>query len=75
MFLRLAGKVQSNHPGLFPFWDKGNSSHNKGVNIQKKNQVRGKRSGFLPTFVFRPLTPPYVPFGIRGFLFLVCHAR
>ena len=22
------------------------------------NQVGGKRSGFLPTFIFRPLTPP-----------------
>ena len=28
---------------------------------------RRKRSSFLPTFVFRPLTPPYVPFGIRRF--------
>ena len=33
------------------------------------NRVGGKRSSFLPTFVFRPLTPPYVPFGIRRFLF------
>ena len=32
------------------------------------NRVGGKRSSFLPTFVFRPLTPPYVPFGIRRFL-------
>ena len=31
------------------------------------NRVGGKRSSFLPTFVFRPLTPPYVPFGIRRF--------
>ena len=36
------------------------------VNIT--NRVGGKRSSFLPTFVFRPLTPPYVPFGIRRFL-------
>ena len=35
------------------------------------NRVGGKRSSFLPTFVFRPLTPPYVPFGIRRFLFWV----
>ena len=35
------------------------------------NQVGGKRSSFLPTLVFRPLTPPYVPFGIRQFLFWV----
>jgi hypothetical protein len=26
------------------------------------NRVGGKRSSFLPTFVFRPLTPPYVRF-------------
>ena len=32
------------------------------------NRVGGKRSrSFPPTFVFRPLTPPYVPFGIRRF--------
>ena len=31
------------------------------------NRVGGKRSSFLPTFVFRPLTPPYMPFGIRRF--------
>ena len=35
------------------------------------NRVGGKRSSFLPTFVFRPLTPPYVPLGIRRFLFWV----
>ena len=35
---------------------------------QEFNRVGGKRSSFLPTFVFRPLTPPYVPFGIRRFL-------
>ena len=35
------------------------------------NRVGGKRSSFLPTFVFRPLTPPYVPFGIRRFLFWI----
>ena len=35
------------------------------------NRVGGKRSSFLPTFVFRPLTPPYVPFGIRRFQFWV----
>ena len=33
----------------------------------RKDRVGGKRSSFLPTFVFRPLTPPYVPFGIRRF--------
>ena len=32
------------------------------------NRVGGKRSSFLPTFVFRPLTPPYVRFRIRHFL-------
>ena len=36
-----------------------------------KNRVAGKRSSFLPTLVFRTLTPPYVTFGIRLFLFLV----
>ena len=35
--------------------------------IYQHNRVGGKRSSFLPTFVFRPLTPPYVPFGIRRF--------
>ena len=35
-----------------------------------KNRVGGKRSGFLPTFVFRPLTPPYVRFRIRRFFIL-----
>ena len=34
------------------------------------NRVGGKRSGFLPTFVFRPLTPPYVRFRIRRFFIL-----
>ena len=38
---------------------------------RKQNRVGGKRSSFLPTFVFRPLTPPYVPFGIRRFLFWI----
>ena len=37
--------------------------------INTVNRAGGKRSSFLPTFVFRPLTPPYVPFGIRRFLF------
>ena len=36
-------------------------------NARHTNRVGGKRSSFLPTFVFRPLTPPYVPFGIRRF--------
>ena len=27
-----------------------------------ENRVGGKRSSFLPTFVFRPLTPPYMRF-------------
>ena len=35
-----------------------------------QNRVGGKRSSFLPTFVFRPLTPPYVRFRIRRFLIL-----
>ena len=35
------------------------------------NRVGGKRSSFLPTFVFRPLTPPYVRFRIRRFLFWI----
>ena len=35
-----------------------------------KNRVGGKRSSFLPTFVFRPLTPPYVRFRIRRFFIL-----
>ena len=33
------------------------------------NRVGGERSSFLPTFVFRPLTPPYVPFAYGGFKF------
>ncbi len=32
------------------------------------NRVGRKRSSFLPTFVFCPLTPPYVRFRIRRFL-------
>ena len=36
----------------------------------KHNRVGGKRSSFLPTFVFRPLTPPYVRFRIRRFFIL-----
>ena len=35
------------------------------------NRVGGKRSSFPPTFVFRPLTPPYMRFRIRRFLFWV----
>ena len=38
-----------------------------------QNRVGGKRSSFLPTFVFRPLTPPYVPFGIRRFFIVQCN--
>ena len=34
------------------------------------NRVGGKRSSFLPTFVFRPLTPPYMRFRIRRFFIL-----
>ena len=34
------------------------------------NRVGGKRSSFLPTFVFRPLTPPHVRFRIRRFFIL-----
>ena len=39
--------------------------------LVEQYRVGGKRSSFLPTFVFRPLTPPYMPFGIRRFLFWV----
>ena len=35
------------------------------------NRVGGKRSSFSPTFVFRPLTPPYMRFRIRRFLFWI----
>ena len=35
------------------------------------NRVGGKRSIFSPTFVFRPLTPPYMRFRIRRFLFWI----
>ena len=38
--------------------------------IELLNRVGGKRSSFLPTFVFRPLTPPYVRFRIRRFFIL-----
>ena len=37
----------------------------------KFNRVGGKRNSFSPTFVFRPLTPPYMRFRIRRFLFWV----
>ncbi|MEH2863892.1 hypothetical protein V7T12_16460, partial [Segatella copri] len=40
-------------------------------NDYRGNRVGGKRSSFLPTFVFRPLTPPYVRFRIRRFLFWI----
>ena len=40
-------------------------------NAEEQNRVGGKRSSFLPTFVFRPLTPPYVRFRIRRFLFWI----
>ena len=39
--------------------------------VQRMNRVGGKRSSFLPTFVSRPLTPPYVRFRIRRFLFWI----
>ena len=39
-------------------------------NARHTNRVGGKRSGFLPTFVFRPLTPPYLWFRIQRFLIL-----
>ena len=42
-----------------------------GLKMRINNRIGGKRSSFLPTFVFRPLTPPYVPFGIRRFLFWI----
>ena len=41
------------------------------VKVCKTNRVGGKRSSFSPTFVFRPLTPPYMRFRIRRFLFWV----
>ena len=41
------------------------------VVVLSQNRVGGKRSSFLPTFVFRPLTPPYVRFRIRRFLFWI----
>ena len=47
------------------------SPANLKVEGEDRNRVGGKRSSFLPTFVFRPLTPPYVPFGIRRFLFWI----
>ena len=36
--------------------------------LEFQNRVGGKRSGFLPTFVFRLLTPSYVRLRIREFL-------
>ena len=41
------------------------------VNEIAGNRVGGKQSSFSPTFVFRPLTPPYMRFRIRRFLFWV----
>ena len=40
------------------------------LEVAYRNRVGGKRSSFLPTFVFRPLTPPYVRFRIRRFFIL-----
>ena len=48
-----------------------NSEKKKTIAELIKNRVGGKRSSFLPTFVFRPLTPPYVRFRIRRFLFWI----
>ena len=38
--------------------------------LDNDDRVGGKRSSFSPTFVFRPLTPPYVRFRIRRLLIL-----
>ena len=46
-------------------------SEDKTMNKWLDNRVGGKRSSFSPTFVFRPLTPPYMRFRIRRFLFWV----
>jgi len=51
--------------------EKSDSELEQLLSSQLSNRVGGKRSSFLPTFVFRPLTPPYVPFGIRRFLFWI----
>lgn len=40
------------------------------------NRVGGKQSSFLPTFVFRPLTPPRTPFGTwRFFIYDAIYCR
>ena len=38
------------------------------VDLRQSSRRKTKVVSFPPTFVFRPLTPPYVPFGIRRFL-------
>ena len=53
-------------PSSFAFFDANRVQQHVDV-CKVSNRVGGKRSSFLPTFVFRPLTPPYVPFGIRRF--------
>ena len=41
-------------------WEQGVEGSNPFTPTQ--NRVGGKRSSFLPTFVFRPLTPPRMRF-------------
>ena len=42
-------------------------SYSGEFSTKSDNRVGGKRCSFSPTFVFRPLTPPYMRFRIRRF--------
>ena len=64
--LTICGFSPLDRTGRFPL-----TQRNPMKIIDEKNRVGGKRSSFSPTFVFRPLTPPYVRFRIRRFLFWV----
>lgn len=69
-FLRLEGVAYS----TCNFWSKKLKSESEPLRkhpIKYTNRVGGKRSSFLPTFVFRPLIPPYMRFRIRQLLFWI----
>ena len=54
---------------IFAYRLKGNAGAiSINLKCRKSSRRKTKVVSFPPTFVFRPLTPPYVPFGIRRFL-------
>ena len=69
------GDIVHTSSGVFASLEDGNTTTPSDTNAKWRlwldNRVGGKRSSFSPTFVFRPLTPPYMRFRIRRFLFWV----